>query len=271
MCSGWTAGGCCRMPPDSPAGGDQAGLGWPGIVMRDVTVEYFRKDRLGIARQAVRALDRVSLEVGAGTLLGIAGRSGCGKSTLARCAAGWLRPTGGEVSGSAAVQLVVQDPGSSLNPRFTAFEIVEEPLRIRNKHRNGRARVAELLERVGIRAAGKRAGEFSGGERARLAIARALAALPGTGGFLILDESLSSLDGRTRAQILSLLMEVRRECGVGYVFVSHDLDLLADVVERLAILDEGRIVESGPPREVMSEPHHPQTVLLVEAMATRRI
>jgi ABC-type glutathione transport system ATPase component len=243
------------------------------IVLSNVTVDYVRKNRLGMAPRRVRALDGVSLEIPARAVIGVAGISGSGKSTLARCAARWLQPVAGEVTGSVNVQLVMQDPGASLNPRFSAFEIVEEPLRIAGRSSMASytaARVEALLARVGVPDRTRRAGEFSGGERARLAIARALAALPeSAGGFLILDESLSSLDRETRVRILEMLFEFRADRGLGYVFVSHDLDLLAGIVNELVIVHHGRIVDQGPPDEVIRQPRHEQTVRLVDAMLTR--
>src|ERR1700742_4693408 len=118
--------------------------------VRNLSVFYTRADRLGRAQVRTRALDGVSLDVPRNAIMGVAGSSGCGKSTLARCIAGWQRPSSGEVERSGAVQLVMQDPGASLNPRFTAFEIVEEPLRIRGMARHNSARVRSLLAMVGI-------------------------------------------------------------------------------------------------------------------------
>src|SRR5271165_5069757 len=118
------------------------------VSLRDVSVEYRRKDRLSRVQSLVRALDHVTLEIPQGAVMGIAGASGCGKSTLARCLAGWQRPTSGEVVCNVPAQLVMQDPGASLNPRFSAFEIVEEPLRISGRH--GAPRVRGLLECVKV-------------------------------------------------------------------------------------------------------------------------
>jgi ABC-type glutathione transport system ATPase component len=241
------------------------------IALCNITVEYLRKDRLGRVRSAVRALDRVSLNIPAGSVMGVAGSSGSGKSTLARCIAGWQRPSSGQIAGNAAVQLVMQDPGASLNPRFSAFEIVEEPLRIRGREKASPGRVRALLNRVAVGGEGRRASEFSGGERARLAIARALAAMPESGpGLLIFDESLSSLDVETRLRILQMLLEFREEHALSYLFISHDLDMLAGVITDLVILHEGRIVEHGAPDEVMAAPRHESTVLLVNCMSTAK-
>jgi ABC-type glutathione transport system ATPase component len=163
----------------------------------------------------------------------------------------------------------MQDPGASLNPRFSAYEIVNEPLEVRRPRSTKSARIDALLERVGIDNPRRRAAEFSGGERARLAIARAIAALPEAGGLLILDESLTSLDPGTQAQIVSLLAQFRESNGLGCVLISHDLDLLAGVVERIVILHEGRVVDQGPVALVMHNPQHEQTVRLLDAMTGR--
>lgn len=159
--------------------------------------------------------------------------------------AGWQKPSAGEIAKHGEVQLVMQDPGSSLNPRFTAFEVVEEPLRIANRLPGARRRTDELLQRVGIVGSDskKTSGRFSGGERARLAIARALAAMSEeTGGLLILDESLSALDFETRTRILALLHELRTERDLAVLLISHDRELLAGVAENSITMEAGRIV-----------------------------
>ena len=241
----------------------------PEIVLRNVTVEYSRLDRLRRVQSTIRALDQVSLTIPESAMIGIAGSSGCGKSTLARCIAGWQQPSSGEIISHAAVQLVMQDAGASLNPRFSAFEAVEEPLRIRGLQTGSGQRVSRLLDTFGIAGGNRRAGEFSGGERARLAIARALVAMPETGhGLLILDESLSSLDLATREHILGILFELRKRQRLSCIFISHDLDMLARVVSDLVILHEGRIIEHGAPREILETPRHHFTALPPECMLT---
>ncbi len=187
-------------------------------------------------RRAVRAVDAVSLDIPRGAITGLTGPSGCGKSTLARCLAGWQMPTTGSILRGGPVQLVMQDPGISLNPRFSAFEVVEEPLRLAGRS----APVPALLERVGLAPAhGRRkSSEFSGGEKARLAIARAFAAMPEPG-LLILDESLSGLDPATREAILGLLRDFARDGAV--LLISHDRKLLDSVCAAVLVMDQGQI------------------------------
>lgn len=195
-------------------------------------------------RRTVRALDQVSVEIPGGAIIGLTGSSGCGKSTLARCLSGWQVPSAGSIVRRALVQLVMQDPGGSLNPRFTAYEVVEEPLRIAGPA-EGRKRVAgtvqAMLERVGIaqKQASKRSGEFSGGEKARLAIARAFAAMPAPG-LLILDESLIGLDVTTRDEILQLLRGFAEDGAV--VLISHDRELLDSVCGRVIRMEAGKVL-----------------------------
>ncbi len=210
------------------------------VSVRTLFVSYARKNQPN-----VRALENVSVDIPHAALIGLCGPSGCGKSTLARCIAGWQQPTAGEVIRRGPVQLVMQDPGASLNPRFTAREIVEEPLRIVGTLRDAPGMVNRLLRRVGFSdgIAQKRSTQFSGGERARLAIARALAAMNGArGGLLILDESLAALDVATRNGILALLQELRLETGLALLLASHDPEMLAHSVDRVVRMAEGRVM-----------------------------
>ena len=183
-------------------------------------------------------LDNVSFSVPACGIVGLTGVSGAGKSTLLRCICSLEQPDSGDIRFEglsvgdwkrrrtpAPIQLIFQDPGASLNPRFTAFEAVEEPLRIR-KVRERRAIVSRLLNQTGLSegCASRKCWQFSGGQRARLAIARALAAEPR---LLLLDESLSGLDASVRAQIINLLLDLQRWRGLSYILVTHDRDLAA--------------------------------------------
>jgi len=210
------------------------------VSLREVNVVYTRRARFGRARSEVRALDAVSLEIAAGSILGVSGPSECGKSTLARCIAAWQRPTSGEIVRRGSAQLVMQDPGASLNPRFTAAEVIDEPLLLAGSP-NRQQRVDALLEAVKLDPLHRRrrSGEFSGGQRARLAIARALAVMPA---LLILDESLSSLDHKTRAQIVALLLDLKSQFGLTYLLISHDEDLVAGIAPERIVMREGRIV-----------------------------
>jgi peptide/nickel transport system ATP-binding protein len=214
----------------------------PGMVeLVNVSVEYRRHNRLGRSQRSVLALDRVNIKIEPGARIGLTGPSGAGKSTLARCVAGWLEPSAGLVNRRGAVQLVMQDAGASLNPRFTAARAVEEPLRIR---RVPGYPARELLRQVGIEDA--RANDptprFSGGQRVRLALARAIAALAGVAdSLLILDESLSALDKETCNQILLLLRTWNQSMGLAYLIVAHDRDLLHAWTDRVVIVEGGHI------------------------------
>jgi ABC-type glutathione transport system ATPase component len=210
------------------------------------------------------------------------GPSGSGKSTLARCIALFERPTGGEVylEGKnlwelsrrdrsrirGTVQIMFQELSASLNPRFTAGDVIAEPLLIQKKgtRRTREKRVCELMEAVGLPAATKRkrALEWSGGERQRLAIARALAVEPK---LLILDESLTGLDPLVRAQIGDLLLDLREKRALTYILISHDLGLVASLADEIAVMDQGVLVERAPVDQLIGNPQHLCTRNLLEA------
>ena len=217
----------------------------------------------------------ISFTLERGATLAIAGRSGSGKTTLARCLArfetpdsGVIRIEGRDIAGvpRAAVQLIFQQPASSFNPRFTAAEVVAEPLIIQRQGNAGerRRRTAEAMAAVGLdpASAGHRALEFSGGERQRLAIARALVAQPRV---LILDESLASLDLSVQAQIANLLLDLQHTRGIAYLLIAHDLTLVARMAGEIAILDAGAMVEHSPAADLLANPRHPVTRELVAA------
>ncbi|MFJ3797177.1 dipeptide ABC transporter ATP-binding protein [Streptomyces sp. NPDC090088] len=229
----------------------------------------------GRGKRAVTAVDDVSLTVRRGETLGIVGESGSGKTTLGRMLVGLLEPTAGEVryDGHArvgvnpAVQMVFQDPVSSLNPRRSVGESIADPLRARGEHDEGRIRerVTELLERVGLEGAhyDRYPHEFSGGQRQRVGIARALAADPRV---IVCDEPVSALDVTTQAQVVALLGELQRELGLALVFVAHDLAVVRQVSDRVAVMRRGRIVESGPADEVYDHAQDPYTRQLLAAV-----
>ncbi|MEU1296704.1 ABC transporter ATP-binding protein [Streptomyces sp. NPDC005840] len=229
----------------------------------------------GRGKGAFAAVDDVSLTVRRGETLGIVGESGSGKTTLGRMLVGLLEPTEGEVryDGRARagvrpdVQMVFQDPVSSLNPRRTVGESVADPLRARGERdeRLIRARVGELLERVGLERAhqDRYPHEFSGGQRQRVGIARALAAEPRV---IVCDEPVSALDVTTQAQVVALLGELQRELGLALVFVAHDLAVVRQVSDRVAVMRGGRIVESGPADQVYDAPRDPYTRRLLAAV-----
>jgi len=232
----------------------------------------------------LRALSGVSLELDRGETLGIVGESGCGKSTLARLLVRLEDPTSGTVEfdgvdltalrGSRLraqrrrIQMVFQDPYSSLNPRQSVGSALAEVLRV-HRLADGRAaersRLTELLEMVGLagRHASRYAHELSGGQRQRVSIARALAAEPVV---LILDEPVSALDVSVRAEVMNLLVQLRDELRLGYVFISHDLSMVRHISTRIAVMYLGRVVELGPWAAVLDEPLHPYTRALRDTM-----
>ncbi|MFD4646178.1 MULTISPECIES: ABC transporter ATP-binding protein [unclassified Streptomyces] len=223
----------------------------------------------GRGKRAFAAVDGVSLTVRRGETLGIVGESGSGKTTLGRMLVGLLEPTSGQVllSGARAdtgVQMVFQDPVSSLNPRRSVGESVADPLRARGD-KEVRGRVEELLARVGLDPAhyGRYPHEFSGGQRQRVGIARALAAEPR---IIVCDEAVSALDVTTQAQVTGLLRELQDDLGLALVFIAHDLAVVRQVSDRVAVMRKGRVVEYGTVDEVYGAPQDPYTRQLLAAV-----
>lgn len=225
----------------------------------------------GRGKRAFAAVDDVSLTIHRGETLGIVGESGSGKTTLGRMLVGLLEPTAGEIMPGGGVrpdvQMVFQDPVSSLNPRRSVGESIADPLRARGERdeKSIRGRVRELLERVGLEGAhyDRYPHEFSGGQRQRVGIARALAADPRV---IVCDEPVSALDVTTQAQVVALLGELQRELGLALVFVAHDLAVVRQVSDRVAVMRRGRIVEQGPADEVYDAPKDPYTKQLLAAV-----
>ncbi|MFJ2092580.1 dipeptide ABC transporter ATP-binding protein [Streptomyces sp. NPDC087901] len=221
----------------------------------------------GRGKSALAAVDGVSLTVRRGETLGIVGESGSGKTTLGRMLVGLLEPTSGRIGRAARVQMVFQDPVSSLNPRRSVGESVADPLRARGERDEDviRARVRDLLERVGLdpEQYDRYPHEFSGGQRQRVGIARALAAEPE---LIVCDEAVSALDVTTQAQVTALLSELQQELGLALVFIAHDLAVVRQVSDRVAVMRRGRIVEEGPVEQVYADPRDPYTRQLLAAV-----
>jgi oligopeptide/dipeptide ABC transporter, ATP-binding protein, C-terminal domain len=231
----------------------------------------------------VQAVDGVSFTIERGTTFGLVGESGSGKSTLGRSVLQLTRPTSGSVRFNGeelvgmdagrlrairrSMQLVFQDPYASLNPRRTVREALEAPLRIHRlvPRAQREAEVARLLDAVGLpaRFADRYPHEFSGGQRQRVGIARALATRPE---LIVCDEPISALDVSIQAQILNLMMELQREFGISYLFISHDLSVVQHIADRVAVLYLGRIAELGTYDRVLESPRHPYTRALLSAV-----
>ena len=265
----------------------------PLIRVENVSKRFTRKPDLaerivgrlrGSAEPAtVRALDDVSLEIGAGEIVGLVGESGCGKSTLGRILAGIMDQSEGQVlwEGRAlgamaarelkdarlAAQMIFQDPMSSLNPRKTVAQAIgEAPLAHGLTRREDVAGLVEtLMEKVGLDPSYARRypHQFSGGQRQRIGIARALAVNPR---FLICDESVSALDVSIQAQVLNLFLQLKQDFGLTYLFISHDLGVVKHIADRVVIMYLGRIVESAPAEAFFATPNHPYTQALLAEM-----
>ncbi|GAA3873782.1 ATP-binding cassette domain-containing protein [Leifsonia kafniensis] len=244
----------------------------------NLVVEYPGK---GFRAQPFRALDNVSIRIGAGETLGLVGESGSGKTTLGRAVLGLAPVTEGAIlfdgddighagrskrrALSRDLQVVFQDPYTSLNPSMTVGDILSEPLSVQGKSRaDARRRVREVLDQVGLPqdTIGRLPREFSGGQRQRVAIARALALSPK---LIVCDEPVSALDLTTQARVLDLFMQIQRDTGVAYLFVSHDLDVVRHISHRVAVMYHGEIVEEGLAAQVTVTPQHPYTERLLLA------
>jgi ABC-type glutathione transport system ATPase component len=248
------------------------------LTVDELIVEYPGK---GFRAQPFRALNEVSIAIEAGKTLGLVGESGSGKTTLGRALLGLAPVTGGTITFdgkdishasrkdrrilSRDLQVVFQDPYTSLNPAMEVGAILAEPITIQGvSAKDARARIRELLDRVGLPqdAVNRLPREFSGGQRQRVAIARALALKPK---LIVCDEPVSALDLTTQARVLDLFLEIQRDTGVSYLFVSHDLDVVRHISHDVAVMYRGDIVEQGPASQVTVTPEHPYTQRLLLA------
>ncbi|MFB6502941.1 MULTISPECIES: ABC transporter ATP-binding protein [unclassified Streptomyces] len=254
-----------------PGGAEVPGAaGGPGEAAEaaDVLVEAVDvRQVFGRGKSAFAAVDGVSLTVRRGETLGVVGESGSGKTTLGRMLVGLREPTSGRLTRRARVQMVFQDPVSSLNPRRSIGESVADPLRAAGERDESviGARVRDLLTRVGLdpESYHRYPHEFSGGQRQRVGIARALAAEPE---LIVCDEAVSALDVTTQAQVTALLARLQRELGLALVFIAHDLAVVRQVSDRVAVMRRGRIVEEGEVDEVYGNPRDPYTRQLLAAV-----
>ena len=255
----------------------------PLVDVKHLVKEFPARGGLFRRKPPVRAVDDISFSIAPGETFGLVGESGCGKTTTGRCVIRLIEPTSGEIRvkdmdvralspgalrrARRHFQIVFQDPYSSLNPRMRVGDIVEEPLII---HKLGgreqrRARVRELFELVGLDASAtaKYPHEFSGGQRQRIGLARALALEPS---LIVADEPVSALDVSIQAQVVNLLLDLQKRLGLTYLFIAHDLRLVRQICDRVAVMYRGRIVEIAPAERVFAAPAHPYTVALLSAI-----
>ena len=229
-------------------------------VVYDSDSGFFRK------KPGFHAVRDVSFSIEQGEIMGLVGESGCGKSTLSKAILGMQPYTGEIIHYTKRPQMVFQDPYGSLNPAKTVGWIVEEPLRAYGKYdaKERKRRVADMLDRVGLGAeyANRRPRELSGGQRQRVGIAVALIQRPR---FIIADEPVSALDVTIQAQILDLLLELHRDLSLSYLFISHDLNVIYQICDRVMVMKSGSIIESGTVEDIFDRPREDYTKKLLAA------
>ncbi|NLL08011.1 MAG: ABC transporter ATP-binding protein [Firmicutes bacterium] len=254
------------------------------MTLQNVSVHFPVRGALPFLRKGeIQAVSDVSLSIHRGEIFGIVGESGCGKTTLASAMVGMIKPTAGQVLFEGVdlnrlprdefkkmrrrMQMIFQDPFSSLNPRFNVYQIVSEPMLIRGEddEETMKARVVELLELVGLSSQDlyRYPSDFSGGQRQRLGIARAISLNPS---FLVCDEPVSALDVSIHAQILNLLLELQEKLNLTYVFISHNLADVKKMCDRLAVMYLGKVMEAGNSDKIFANPMHPYTQALIAAI-----
>jgi oligopeptide/dipeptide ABC transporter ATP-binding protein len=262
-------------------GGNGAGNGAPLLRVRNLTKEFVIRGHRGVSAR-LRAVDGLDLDLAPGETVGLVGESGCGKSTAGRAILRLIEPTAGTILFAGTdfrslngqrlrrfrrhLQYVFQDPYSSLNPRMRVVDLVGEAIRVHRLRPKAevRGRVAELLEIVGLREVDldRYPHEFSGGQRQRIGVARALAVEPR---LIIADEPVSALDVSIQAQVLNLLIDLRAQFHLTYLFISHNLSVVRHISDRVVVMYLGRIVEEAPTQRLFAAPAHPYTRALLAA------
>ena len=239
------------------------------LEVENLSVEYQDSSLFG-KKSSFKALDNISFHVNQGEILGLVGESGCGKSTLSKAILGMLdtaKVTGEIRHFTKRPQMVFQDPYGSLNPAKTIGWILEEPLRIFGKYdaAERKRRVLDMLQKVGLDKdyANRKPSELSGGQRQRISIATALIQRPR---FILADEPVSALDVTIQAQILDLLCSLKDELDLSYLFISHDLNVIQAICDRVMVMEKGRIIEQGTVDEIYNNPQHEYTKKLINSI-----
>lgn len=253
------------------------------IEVKNLKKHFYKKNFWGQNQGVTKAVDGVTFDINKGETFGLVGESGCGKSTLGRTLIRMYEPTSGKImyegEDIAAIkknklnkfhkkmQIIFQDPYSSLDPHLTVRDIIAEPISVYEKLSDTEIdlRIAELLKKVGLKSddMNKYSYEFSGGQRQRIGIARALSVNPQ---FVLCDEPISALDVSIQAQVINVLEELQEELGLTYLFVAHDLNMVHHISEKIGVMYLGKIVEIGNSDDIYFNPKHPYTKALINAI-----